>query len=241
MRALLRDIGVMEYGACWIQQQEIFDAILYSKRAAEGKVVAQDEAACSENYNKDDVGTIILVEHPPVYTLGKNGVLENMLIESPAIKALGASFFHIDRGGDVTFHGEGQIVGYPILDLERVGIGLKEYIAALEEAVIRTVATWGIEGKRVEGASGVWIVGASGAEAKICAIGVRSSRYVTMHGFALNVNTDLKWFDHINPCGFTNKGVTSIAKEVGKEVSMEDSKRLVIKFLSEILNVKIYK
>ena len=166
---------------------------------------------------------------------------------------------HIDRGGDITFHGPGQLVCYPILDLERLGIGLRAYIDALEESVIRTVAEYGIRAERIAGASGVW-VGAgiaqegdhrtadgggkctpAGAPRKICAIGVRSSRYITMHGFALNVTTDLEWFSRINPCGFTDRGATSIERETGAKVPMDDVKRLVVKFLSEILNVRIYK
>ena len=267
--------------------------------------------------NSDTVGIVLTVEHPPVYTLGKNGKSENLLINQASLEQLGAQFFHIDRGGDITFHGIGQLVCYPILDLEKIGLGLRHYIEALEEAVIRTVADYGIRAGRIQGASGVWIGGetfygnfsgrdtqsqpavpadsvagaissegdlrqdrpadgtmphpattattATATEAteataqkattsaqasarrqdghprKICAIGVRSSRFVTMHGFALNVNTDLGWFTKINPCGFTDRGVTSIAKECGHEVAMEDVKQLVLNHLSEILNVKIYK
>lgn len=186
-------------------------------------------------------GTILLVEHPPVYTLGKSGHAENLLIGREALEAMGAQFFHIDRGGDITFHGPGQLVCYPILDLERIGIGLREYIEALEEAVIRTVAEYGIAAGRIAGASGVWIDPGKARPRKICAIGVRSSRYVTMHGFALNVTTDLEWFSRINPCGFTDRGATSIERETGAKVPMDDVKRLVVKFLSEILNVRIYK
>ena len=204
-------------------------------------------------------GTILLVEHPPVYTLGKSGHAENLLIGREALEAMGAQFFHIDRGGDITFHGPGQLVCYPILDLERLGIGLRAYIDALEESVIRTVAEYGIRAERIAGASGVW-VGAgiaqegdhrtadgggkctpAGAPRKICAIGVRSSRYITMHGFALNVTTDLGWFTRINPCGFTDRGVTSIERETGRKAAMGEVKELVVKFLSEILNVRIYK
>ena len=170
-------------------------------------------------------GTILLVEHPPVYTLGKSGHAENLLIGREALEAMGAQFFHIDRGGDITFHGPGQLVCYPILDLERLGIGLRDYIGA--------------------GASGVWIGVGNRTSArvprKICAIGVRSSRYITMHGFALNVTTDLGWFTRINPCGFTDRGVTSIERETGRKAAMGEVKELVVKFLSEILNVRIYK
>lgn len=190
--------------------------------------------------NSDDVGTVLLTEHRPVYTLGKSGHAENLLVDRSTLEAMGAQFFHIDRGGDITFHGPGQLVCYPILDLERLGLGLRGYIDALEEAVIRTVERFGIRAGRIAGASGVWIDPSGARARKICAIGVRSSRYVTMHGFALNVATDLRWFGHINPCGFTDRGVTSIAAETGSTPAMEQVKALVVKNLSEQLNVKIY-
>lgn len=221
-----RDLGTMEYEACWQLQQELFDARLARKAAHE---------------TSEDAGTLLLVEHLPVYTLGKSGKQENLLIPQAYLESLGATFFHIDRGGDITFHGPGQLVGYPILDLEMIGIGLRDYINALEEAAIRTVAHYGITAGRIAGASGVWLDEKSPRPRKICAIGVRSSRYVTMHGFALNVSTDLEWFNRINPCGFADRGVTSIEKELGHEVPMEEVKTLITNYLSEILNVKIYK
>ena len=146
--------------------------------------------------------------------------------------------FAIDRGGDITFHGPGQLVGYPILDLEREGIGLKEYIHSIEDAVIRTIADYGISGTRVAGAAGVWLT-EGGPMRKIAAIGVRSSRYVTMHGFALNVNTDLRWFDYINPCGFSDRGVTSIRKETGTETDLKDVAGRFAAHLEKIINIKI--
>lgn len=222
----LRDLGTMEYEACWKLQQQLFDAMLACKAAHQPLSTA---------------GTLLLVEHPPVYTLGKSGKSENLLIPQAYLESLGARFFHIDRGGDVTFHGPGQLVGYPILDLEQIGIGLRSYIDALEEAAIRTVAHYGIEAGRMAGASGVWIEEEGRAPRKICAIGVRSSRFVTMHGFALNVSTDLTWFSRINPCGFVDRGVTSIEKEVGHTVPMDEVKTLITNNLCEILNVKIYK
>lgn len=214
----------MAYGECWQLQRTLFDGMLNRK---------EDES--------QSAGTILFVEHPAVYTLGKSGHQENMLISEEYLKQLGAEFYHIDRGGDITFHGPGQIVGYPILDLQKIGIGLRAYIDALEEAVIQTVAHWGIKGSRIEGASGVWIKEENRAPRKICAIGVRSSRFITMHGFALNVSTDLRWFQNINPCGFSDKGVTSIEKEVGKEVPIGEVKELLINNLAKILNVEIYK
>ena len=163
-----------------------------------------------------------------------------MLISEAYLQSLGAEFFHIDRGGDITFHGPGQIVCYPILDIGRLGIGLRRYIECLEQAVIDTVAHYGIAAERLEGATGVWIcdrneTGECRNWRKICAIGVRASHFVTMHGLALNVNTDLKWFTMINPCGFTDKGVTSISKEVGRIVDLEDVKQLLVANLTTLL------
>ena len=318
MKALLRDLGTLEYAACWKIQQEFFDALLARKRsgsqkagekaadaraseakAADGKrgaecaseakaadariaaghgseaktdaeenaggvshtrtaagnapdakpaaegslaqTLAADRVRLADPHERELAGEVLLVEHTPVYTLGKSGHAENLLVSREALEAAGAEFFHIDRGGDITFHGPGQLVGYPILDLECLGIGLRDYIDALEEAVIRTVDRYGIRGGRIHGASGVWIDAEGCRPRKICAIGVRSSRYVTMHGFALNVTTDLSWFSRINPCGFTDRGVASIASETGSTPSMEEVKRLVVKFLSEELNVEIYK
>ncbi len=218
-----RDLGTLGYGECWKLQQELFDKVLAAKR------------------NEDSTaGYILAVEHPAVYTLGKSGKSCNILFSQEQLEAIGAEFFHIDRGGDITFHGKGQIVLYPILDLERIGIGLKEYISSLEQAVIETVAHWGVEAGRIEGAAGVWLT--KGAQRnKICAIGVKSSRYVTMHGLALNVKTDLKYFDYINPCGFTDRGVTSLEVETATLVSIEEVKELLLKNLIKIINVKIYK
>lgn len=262
MKALCRDLGTMEYAACWKLQQELFDALLARKRSGATAGSGTREADCATpadegaesgreslsaggtNSDKEDeavIGQVLLVEHPPVYTLGKSGHAENLLVSREALEAVGAQFFHIDRGGDITFHGPGQLVCYPILDLEQIGIGLREYIDALEEAVIRTVARYGIAAGRIHGASGVWIEPESRRPRKICAIGVRSSRYVTMHGFALNVSTDLGWFSRINPCGFTDRGVASIASETGTTPDMEEVKALVVKLLSEELNVEIYK
>lgn len=228
---LYKDLGLMGYSECWDYQRLLFERMLAAK-AGDAEARAQIER---------EAGWLLLVEHNPVYTLGKSGKDENMLVSESYLRSIGAEFFHIDRGGDVTFHGLGQVVGYPILDLERIGIGLRDYIDALEGAVIDLCREWGIEAGRVAGASGVWIEGDSPRARKICAIGVRSSRYVTMHGFALNVNTDLRYFSHINPCGFVDRGVTSLRKELGHEVDMELVKSQIVKHLSEKLKIEIYK
>lgn len=290
----------------------------------------QAGAAKAVEAGAEDVGTLLMVEHPPVYTLGKSGHAENLLVGREMLERLGAQFYHIDRGGDITFHGPGQLVVYPILDLERLGIGLRAYIEALEECVIRVAAHYGLRTGRIAGASGVWLgagtdygaapaaaeagkkaaatapeaaeagkkdaatateaaanateaaatatedaanatetaanatakqaataatlaataaegaarcigTAADGPTRKLCAIGVRSSRYITMHGFALNVSTDLRWFERINPCGFRDRGATSLERETGRTIAMEEVKALVAKNLSEILNVEIYK
>ena len=246
---LYKDLGRMGYSECWDLQRSLFDRALNAKRNGGakkgGEEAAQSAASVAEDKANDlgayEAGWLLLVEHNPVYTLGKSGKSENMLVSEEYLRSIGAEFFHIDRGGDITFHGPGQVVGYPILDLEQVGIGLREYIDSIEGAVIDLCAEYGIVAGRVEGASGVWLDGGTSRARKICAIGVKSSRYVTMHGFALNVNTDLRYFNHINPCGFADRGVTSLQKELGREVSMEEVKEKVINHLSEKLNVKIYK
>jgi len=184
-------------------------------------------------------GTLIFVEHPHVYTLGKNGSENNLLIDHIQLQTKDAKFFRTDRGGDITYHGPGQIVGYPIFDLEMLRVSLKEYIHRLEEAIIMTVSHFGISGSRLDGATGVWLDTDKKSKArKICAIGVRASRYVTMHGFAFNVNTDLTYFNFINPCGFTDKGVTSLEKELGEKQDFEAVKLIVKNNLQKAFKLK---
>jgi lipoyl(octanoyl) transferase len=228
---LCKDLGRMGYSECWDLQRSLFERMLSAKRG--------DEAA--RQLVERNAGWILLVEHNPVYTLGKSGKSENMLVSEEYLRSIGAEFIHIDRGGDITYHGPGQIVGYPILDLEPLGIGLRDYIDSLEQAIIDVCAEWGVVTGRIEGASGVWIDGGTPRARKICAIGVKSSRYVTMHGFGFNVATDLKYFSHINPCGFVDRGATSLERELGHAVDMELVKEQVINALSRKLNVKIYK
>ncbi len=226
-RVLYRDLGRMDYSECWTLQLSEFERMLSGKSGAMA--------------SEADMGKLLIVEHDPVYTLGKSGKQQNMLVSEEYLRSIGAEFFHIDRGGDITYHGPGQIVGYPILDLEQIGIGLREYVDTLEESIIGVCREWGIEAGRIAGASGVWIEPESNRARKICAIGVRASRYVTMHGFALNVNTDLRYFSHINPCGFVDRGVTSLEREVGHAVDIELVKAQVVKHLSEKLKIEIYK
>jgi len=207
------DLGVKEYKECWDFQEEQLLAVVNEKRNS-GKPTSQS--------------SFILVEHPHVYTLGKSGDEKNMLANTDFLKKIEATYYKINRGGDITYHGPGQLVGYPIIDLEYYKIGVREYIEKMEDAIIATIAEYGLEGGRKEGATGVWLQADHKVRArKICAIGVRVSRYVTMHGFALNVNTDMRYYNYINPCGFASSAVTSIQQELGKEISMEEVKEIV--------------
>ncbi|MCF2593749.1 lipoyl(octanoyl) transferase LipB [Bacteroides caecigallinarum] len=214
----IEDWKHISYSDAWSRQTEIFNSVIEARK--EGKPY--------EN-------RIIFCTHPHVYTIGKHGKQENMLICDDMLSRIGAEVFRIDRGGDITYHGPGQLVCYPILCLEDFNLGLKGYLHLLEEAVIRTCSHYGIQSGRVDGATGVWIDINTPRERKICAMGVRSSHFVTMHGLALNVNTDLKYFDYINPCGFTNKGVTSIEKETGVQVSMDEVRRILTDELLKLL------
>jgi lipoyl(octanoyl) transferase len=224
-----KDIGLRDYKETWDYQVDIFTELVVSKK----------NSTNGADYSRKTLpGTLILVEHPHVYTLGKSGTENNLLLDFKQLQANGASFYRIDRGGDITYHGPGQIVGYPIFDLEVIKIGLKDYIFKLEDAIIRTVAEFGIDATRLEGGTGVWLEPErKGRARKICAIGVKASRYVTMHGFAFNVNTDLTWFNNINPCGFTDKGVTSLKKELGAEQDINRIKELVKKNLQEVFDL----
>lgn len=208
MKTSVVDWKLISYSDSWNRQTEWFEALVYAKQHGEPY----------EN-------RIIVCEHPHVYTLGRSGKENNMLLGEEQLKAIGATLYHIDRGGDITYHGPGQLVCYPILNLEDYELGLKEYVRMLEEAVIRVCASYGIAAGRLDGATGVWLDGDSSRVRKICAVGVRSSHYVTMHGLAFNVNTDLRYFSYINPCGFIDKGVTSLQKELRHEVSMDEVKK----------------
>jgi lipoyl(octanoyl) transferase len=223
------DIGLKDYKETWDYQEKIFQKLVDNKKST--------GVAASGSENPDH-GTLIFVEHPHVYTLGKSGSENNLLLDYIQLQAKEAAFYRIDRGGDITYHGPGQIVGYPIFDLEIIGISLKEYIHLLEEAVILTLAESGISAGRLEGATGVWLdTGVTGKTRKICAIGVRASRYVTMHGFAFNVNTNLDYFNYINPCGFTDKGVTSLEKEKGCKQDFGSAKKKLRKNLKKVFDL----
>jgi lipoyl(octanoyl) transferase len=224
-----KDIGRKDYKETWDYQEKIFANLVDNKKHG---------ARTGEPLERTLPGTLIFVEHPHVYTLGKNGSESNLLLDFIQLKAKDASFYRIDRGGDITYHGPGQIVGYPIFDLDVIKIGLKDYIYRLEEAIIRTVGDYGISASRLEGGTGVWLDPDNMAKArKICAIGVKASKYVTMHGFAFNVNTDLTYFNNINPCGFTDKGVTSLEKELGVRQDLDAVKKKVRFRLQEVFDL----
>lgn len=228
---IVKDLGHKDYKETWDYQESLFEEIVELKR----KNRAENTDLPTPNY-------FLFVEHPHVYTLGKSGHMENLLIDEAALAKKGASFYKINRGGDITYHGPGQIVGYPIIDLENFFTDIHKYLRSLEEVIIRTLADYGIKGERSEGETGVWLDVGTPFARKICAMGVRASRWVTMHGFALNVNTDLGYFDNIIPCGIRGKAVTSLNVELSKEkVDTEEVKTLILKHFEEIFGVSIKK
>ena len=218
------DIGTRDYKETWDYQEALFAKVLADKNAGKHDILHH----------------LIFCQHPHVYTLGKSGDEQNLLINYIQLQTKNAQFYKINRGGDITYHGPGQLVGYPILSLEHLKIGLKDYIHMLEEAIIRGIAHYGIVGERLGGATGVWLDVASGKNTrKLCAIGVRTSHWVTMHGFALNINTDLSYFGHINPCGFVDKTVTSIEKELGRKVDFDEVSAFVRKELLDVFGLEV--
>ena len=226
---IVKDLGHKDYKETWDYQESLFEEIVELKR----KNRAENTDLPTPNY-------FLFVEHPHVYTLGKSGHIENLLIDEAALAKKGATFYKINRGGDITYHGPGQIVGYPIIDLENFFTDIHKYLRSLEEVIIRTLADYGIKGERSEGETGVWLDVGTPFARKICAMGVRASRWVTMHGFALNVNTDLGYFDNIIPCGIRGKAVTSLNVELSKEkVDIEEVKMRILEHFKEMFEVEI--
>jgi lipoyl(octanoyl) transferase len=225
---LLYDIGLVDYQTVWDYQLKLFDQIVGMK---------QDKLRASTVHTTPNV--LIWVSHPHVYTLGKSGDATNMLVSEDFLKSKGATLVAVDRGGDITYHGPGQLVGYPIIDLDNFGLDIKGYIHKLEAVIIALVASYGIVASRDAKAIGVWIDQGKQTQRKICAIGVRCSRHVTMHGFALNMNTDLAFFDFINPCGFTDKGATSLAKELGRKIDENEVKDRITKLFAQEFGMNI--
>lgn len=221
-----QDLGMMSYGIAWDLQEALFSKSVQQK--IENRNLDEAKRILPENH-------LLLCEHHPVITLGKNANPNNLLIS--AGNAQGVEIFHINRGGDVTFHGPGQLVGYPIIDLDQFYTDIGRYLRELEEVIIRTIGEFGIQGSRLPGATGVWLDPDNPLKArKICAMGIRCSRWVTMHGFALNVNTDLTYFNLIVPCGITDKAVTSIQQELGREISMDEVKAHFCHHFEQVFN-----
>lgn len=253
-KVIFRDLGKMDYKTAWDYQESLLqenikvksgvlssESGVRSTSAAGGLPQALREPGVADrNFEQGTQNYLLFVEHPPVYTLGKSGNIENVLLGENELAEKGIQFFRTNRGGDITFHGDQQIVGYPIIDLEKFYTDIGKYLRNLEEVIILTLDDYGIAGKRSQGETGVWIEpGIPGRERKICAIGVRTSRWITMHGFAFNVNTDLTYFNNIIPCGIQNKQVTSLEKELGEKIDFEKAKERVKKNFEIVFGVEI--
>lgn len=224
----ITELGFLPYREAWDIQEEYFSNTIAVKRQNR----QLDSSILTENH-------LLLVEHPPVFTLGKSGKIDHLLLKEEVLKSKGIAFFKTNRGGDITFHGPGQLVGYPILDLDNFFTDIHKYLRYLEEIIIKTLSDFGLNSARSDGETGVWLDLDTPFARKICAMGVRASRWVTMHGFALNINTDLSYFDYIVPCGIQGKGVTSTAKELKREVDPSLVKAAVLKHFSEVFEVEI--
>ena len=228
VKVVFQDLGHIDYKQAWDYQEKLFDQIIAIKRQNR-----------REETNLETQSYLLFCEHPHVYTLGKSGDEKNLLVNEEYLKSRGATFHKINRGGDITYHGPGQIVGYPILDLENFFTDIHKYLRFLEEAVILTLADYGIESGRSDGETGVWLESGTDNARKICALGVRSSRWVTMHGFAFNVNPDLDYFGNIIPCGIVDKSVTSMEQELGKKVDMQEVRNKLKVHLATIFEMTL--
>jgi lipoyl(octanoyl) transferase len=247
---IFRDLGQMDYKTAWDYQESLLQENVRRKSEARSQKKEVGSQMSDVGFLTSDIGPqvsdlstlhyLLFVEHPPVYTLGKSGNIDNVLLSEENLKARGIDFFRTNRGGDITFHGPQQIVGYPILDLEKFYTDIGKYLRNIEEMIILTLKEYGIEAGRSAGETGVWIdTDIKGKERKICAIGVRSSRWITMHGFALNVNTDLDYFNFIIPCGIQNKQVTSLQKELGRFVDFEEVKEKVKRNFEKVFDAEL--
>lgn len=231
-QVIFKDLGTRVYKEIWDYQEELL------KQNVDIKTQNREVEDISKH--KPTTNYLLFVEHLPVYTLGKNGNEENVLISADELHKQKIDYFHINRGGDITFHGPEQLVGYPILDLDNFKTDLGWYLRSIEETIIVTMAEYGLHGDRSKGETGVWLdVGVKGRDRKICAIGIKCSRWITMHGFAFNVNTDLSYFNNIVPCGIVNKQVTSLEKELGHKVDMNEVKEKVKRNFEQIFNAKL--
>jgi lipoyl(octanoyl) transferase len=225
------DLGLIDYKECWDYQEQLFQEII--SRKTENRNLSAGSQMLTSNY-------LLFCEHPHVYTLGKSGDEKNLLLNESQLESKNATYYKINRGGDITYHGPGQIVGYPILDLDNFFTDIHKYLRFLEEVIILTLKDYGIESGRVEGLTGVWLDWENPVKArKICALGVRTSRWVTMHGFAFNVNSDLSYFNNIIPCGIQDKAVTSMNKELGRELDMDEVKQKLKKYFAQVFECEI--
>ena len=250
-QVLFEDLGLMPYKQTWDYQESLLQQNLEIKRKlrvladSPEPIVNSNESnllfdSHTNDYSLTTTHYLLLVEHPPVYTLGKSGDAKNILIGEEERIAKGIEYFPANRGGDITFHGPQQIVGYPILDLEKFETDIGKYLRKLEEVIILTMAEYGLKGERSKGETGVWLdPDLKGSERKICALGVRCSRWITMHGFAFNVNTDLNYFNYIIPCGIENKQVTSLQKELGYKINFEEAKEKVKRNFEKVFDVSL--
>lgn len=224
-----QDLGLIDYKEAWDYQEKCLKDLIIEKEKLKKSIKVNDIPQKQ---------VILFCEHPHVYTLGKSGDEHNLLINKDFLNRINASFFKINRGGDITYHGPGQIVGYPIIALDSMAIKIREYVWMIEESIIRLLADYGIKGGRLERATGVWLnTKRSGKIKKICAIGVRVSNHVTMHGFALNINTDLNYFRYINPCGFVDKEITSLSNELGKDQNLDEVKKKLKFHIAQLFNI----
>jgi len=226
-KIILKDLGAKDYKDTWDYQEELFAGIVNQKIQKRGNSTIE-----TDNY-------FLFVEHPHVYTLGKSGDISNLLLSEKQLAEKGATFYKINRGGDITYHGPGQIVGYPIIDLENFFTDIHKYLRLLEEVIILTLAEYGLDCSRSEGETGVWLGVGTPFARKICAMGVRASRWVTMHGFALNVNANLGYFDNIIPCGIKGKAVTSLHVELGRAIDEEEVKQKIIKHFTTLFEAEM--
>ena len=246
-QVIYKDLGQMDYKTVWDYQESLLQenvrrkSLVYSlESGVEQELIPTHPERQSKDSRLPTQHYLLFVEHPPVYTLGKSGNIENVLINEEMRTKKGIEFLRTNRGGDITFHGPQQIVGYPILDLEKFETDIGKYLRRIEEVIIQTLAQYGIKGDRSPGETGVWIdPDVKGKERKIAAIGVRSSRWITMHGFAFNVNTDLNYFNFIIPCGINNKQVTSLEKELGRKIDFQEAKEKVKRNFEKVFDVEL--
>lgn len=227
-RIVVKDLGVLSYEDSWEHQKTIFENIISQK--IKNRTLKKKNK--TDNY-------LLIVEHKPIFTIGKSGDTSNLLLDTKQLKSKNIEFKKINRGGDITFHGSGQVVGYPILDLDNFFTDIGQYLRTLEEVIISAIGFFGLKGYRINGETGVWVKDKLNSDKKICAFGIKASRWVTMHGFALNVNTDLKYFDYIVPCGISDKGVTSLEETLNKKITTKMVKQKIYENFARLFNAEL--